>query len=313
MKTGTTYSQLSYEERVIISTLTIQGYGVRAIARMLRRSPNTISYELREKRVRGVYLPIKAHRKTYWRRYRSKRGCLKVALHRYLARYVEDKLSERWSPQRISGSLRHGGTVVSKKAIYKYVYSRCLEHHLFWSWNKRKGGPKRRAHRSKDFLKRHVTERPPVTGSGHWEMDFVVSKQSPTVLLVLVDRWTRFTIIRKLERKTHEHVVRALADVRRSWCMKTVTTDNDIVCRTWLSMEALLKVPFYFTTPYTSQEKGLVENTNRWIRCFVPKKRDIATVTDGERRYIESYLNDIPRQCLEYRTARELFIHNRVS
>ncbi len=74
-------------------------------------------------------------------------------------------------------------------------------------------------------------------------------------------------------------------------------------------MEALLKVPFYFTTPYTSQEKSLVENTNRWIRCFVPKKRNIVTVTDGELRSIESYLNDIPRQCLEYRTDRELFIY----
>ncbi len=131
--------------------------------------------------------------------------------------------------------------------------------------------------------------------------------------MVLVDRWTRFTIIRKLERKTHQGVLSALADVQRRWCMKTVTTDNDIVFQKWLSMEALLGVPFYFTTPYTSQEKGLVENTNRWIRCFVPKKRDLRSVTDDELRSIESYLNDTPRQCLEYYSARELFIHNEVS
>jgi len=150
--------------------------------------------------------------------------------------------------------------------------------------------------------------------AGHWEMDFVVSKQSPVVLLVLVDRWTRYTVIKKLERKTHQVVLSALADVQRRWCMKSVTTDNDIVFQKWLSMEVLLHVPFYFTTPYTSQEKGLVENTNRWIRCFVPKKTDLATVSDDDLRSIASYLNDIPRQCLSYYSARELFvIHKRVS
>lgn len=314
MKTGTKYRQLTFEERVMISTLTNEGYSKRAIARVLGRSPNTISYELQEKKVHGEYLPKKAHHKSYYRQYKSKRGCMKVAMDRNIARFVEAKLCEKWSPQRISGHLRRCGVMVSKKAIYKYVHSRCLERYLFWSWNNKKGGPKRRQHRSWDYLKRHVSERPVTTGSGHWELDFIVSKQSKVVLLVLVDRWTRFAIIRKLERKTHESVTRALAHVQRRWCMKSVTTDNDIVFQTWVAMEALLGVPFYFTTPYTSQEKGLVENTNRWIRCFVPKKRDLARVTDDELRSIERYLNDIPRQCLEYYTARELFaIHKRVS
>lgn len=313
MKTGTRYAQLSYEERVIIGSLTMRGHSARSIAALLDRSPNTISYELREKRVEGVYVPRKAHHKTYYRRYRSKRGCMKVAMDRHLARLVEARLREKWSPERISGHIRRTGGVVSKKAIYKYVYSRCLERYLFWRWNAKRGGPKRRKHRSWDYLKRHVSERPAVSGSGHWELDFLVSKHSPAVLLVLVDRWTRFVIIRKLQRKTHRAVLSALHDVRRNHRMKTVTTDNDIVFRTWLSMEAVLHVPFYFTTPYTSQEKGLVENTNRWIRCFVPKKTDLVQVSDNELRSIESYLNDIPRQCLNYHTARELFINRQVS
>lgn len=314
MKTGTKYHQLSYEERVVISTLTMEGYSIRAIARVVGRSPNTISYEVRHKKVRSAYTPRKAQHKTYYRRYRSKRECLKVAMDRHLARCVEEKLKEKWSPERISGYLRRGGVVVSKKAIYKYAHSRCLERHLFWGWNSRKGGPKKRTHRSWDYLKRHMSERPTTTGSGHWELDFLVSRRSACVLMVLVDRWTRFVIIRTLKRKTHELVARTLADVQRNYCMKTVTTDNDIVFQKWLSMEALLHVPFYFTTPYTSQEKGLVENTNRWIRCFVPKKTDLATVSDDELRSIEMYLNDIPRQCLSFYTASELFvIHNEVS
>ena len=64
-----------------------------------------------------------------------------------------------------------------------------------------------------------------------------------------------------------------------------------------------------FTHPYHSWEKGLVENTNRWIRTVVEEKRDIATVTDGELRLIEQMLNEVPRQCLGFRTAVEVELH----
>ncbi len=119
MKIGTKYHQLSYEERVVISTLKARGESDRAVARVLGRSPNTISYELREKKVKGAYTPKKAQHKTYYRRYRSQRGCLKVAMHGNLARFVEERLREKWSPQRISGYIRRSCTVVSKKAISK--------------------------------------------------------------------------------------------------------------------------------------------------------------------------------------------------
>lgn len=309
MKKERTYQQLSYEERVTISTLKKEGYTVRSIAGVLERSPNTISYELRNKNVKGIYDPKKAQQKTYWKRYRSKRMCLKVAMNRFLEKEVRKRLLQRQSPERIAGYFRRIGTVVSAKAIRKYAKSRRMEYCFFWYWNKKRGGPKRRQHRAWDQLKRRVSERPILTGSGHWELDFIVSKQSPAVLMVLVDRWTRFTMIEKLERKTHENVSRVLAMKKRRHAMKSITTDNDIVFQTWVSMEASLDVPFYFTTPFTSQEKGLVENTNRWIRCFVPKRRDIATVTDDELHSIEAYVNDAPRQCLDFYTARELFIH----
>ena len=313
MKT-TTYTQLSYEDRVIISTLHHKGRSARSIASVLRRSPNTISRELKEKQVKGSYDAKKAQHKTYWRRYLSKRGCLKVAMDRTLSRMVLAKLKEQWSPERIAGYAQRLGIVVSKKAIYKFVQSRCLERYLFWHRNKRKGGPKRRHLSYADFEKRRIRERPDVHTSGHFELDFIVCKQSPVVLMVMADRYTRYTIIRRLERKTHRLVLDALADIKRHYGFHTITTDNDIVFRNWKEMESVLSTPFYFCRPYHSWEKGLVENTNRWIRCFVPKRTDLATVSDDDLRSIESYLNDIPRQCLSYYRASELFvIHSEVS
>jgi len=305
---------MTYEERVKIATLRERGESIRSIGRSLGRSPNTVARELREKVVSGVYVPKKAQHKTYWRRYRAKRNCMKVALEKELADLVLEKLPLGWSPERIAGYARRHGRVVSKKAVYKYVKSRSLERHLFWKRNRKKSGRKRSHTSPADTGKRLVEARPPVSSSGHWELDFIVSRQSPTVLLVMVDRWTRYTVVVRLARKTHQLVTGALALIKDRHGIETITTDNDIVLEKWRGMEAELPgVRFFFCHPYHSWEKGLVENTNRWIRCFVPKKTDLATVSDEALRSVHAYLNDLPRQCLGYMTASELLFTDRVS
>lgn len=304
------YTHLSYEERIRLEILLSQGASLRSIARTLGRSPNTLSRELREKRVKGVYVPKKAHHKTYWRRYRSKQNCMKVATSKELTELVKAKLPFGWSPERIAGYARLQGSTVSKKAVYRFVRSRCMERYLFWYKYRVRGGPKHPHRARSDPEKRRCSARPPVMGSGHVEVDFIVSRRSPSVLLVVVDRFTRHTTIRRLERKTHRGVLGALQEIRRHQAITTVTTDNDIVFRKWKGMETTLHAPFFFTEPYHSWEKGLVENTNRWIRCFVSKRRDISTVSDDELRSIEIFLNETPRQCLGYRTAMEVLLES---
>jgi len=313
MKNGTRYQQLSYEDRVKIETLLYKGESVRSIARSLGRSPNTIAREVREKKVKGRYAPKKAHHKTYVRRYWSKRDCMKVAMSPDLVRLVNEKLRLKWSPERIAGYARRNGTLLSKKAVYKYAKSRCLDQYFFWKLVQKKRGVKRGHHGPQDAAKKLIEMRPAVLSSGHWELDFIVSRESSAVLMVMVDRWTRFTIILWLPRKTHAAVLSALHTVKRKHRIATITTDNDIVFRGWQEIECALSVPFYFTHPYHSWEKGLVENTNRWIRTFVPKKTDLATVSRATLQSATSFLNETPRQCLGYRTAEEVLLANRVS
>lgn len=308
-----TYQQLSYEDRVKIEALLSEGRSVRSIARALGRSPNTIAREVREKNVRGAYRPTKAQHKTYWRRYRSKRDCMKVAMSPELTRLVNEKLTLRWSPERIAGYARRQGMSVSKKAVYKFVKSRCLEGYLFWKRNRKKRGVRRGHHSPSDTEKRMIETRPAVLSSGHWELDFIVSRESPAVLMVMVDRWTRYAQVLRLPRKAHEGVQNALEYIKKRMPVLTLTTDNDIVFRGWRQIERAVSVPFYFTHPYHSWEKGLVENTNRWIRTFVPKKTDLATVTEAQLDEIRTFLNKTPRQCLGYRTAEEVLLANEVS
>ncbi len=307
MKTGTRYQQLSYEERVQIATLHIRGDSIRSIAKRLERSPTTISRELKEKQVNQIYIPQKAQQKTYGRRYNAKRNCMKVAMSTTLSTLVHEKLPLGWSPERIAGWATRRGYPVSKKAVYKYVYSRCLESHLFWNQHHKKSGRKRGTILPSDKEKRSLSSRPPLESSGHWELDFIVSRQSAVVLMVLVDRYARHTLIRKLMHKTAPAVLRELEIIKRVHPIKTITTDNDIVFKNWKDMERILTTPFYFCRPYHSWEKGLVENTNRWIRCYIPKKTDLSTITDDQLRSIEIFLNETPRQCLGYRTSSEVY------
>lgn len=297
------YKQLSYEERIQIDVLKRNSVSIRGIAAVLERSPNTISRELKEKTVRGRYVPKKAQHKTYWRRYISKHTCLKVALDGDLSRFVEAKLYDKWSPERISGYLRRTGVIVSTKAIYKYTRRRCLDHLLFWGWNKKKGG--RKVKNSPGFAdgRLYIDDRPELDGSGHFEADFVVSRYNTACLLVVVDRHTRYTTIRWLPNRKRTTIHRAFSHIFRDQDVKTLTLDNDIAFQAWKQ----LPYSIYFTHPYCSWEKGLVENTNRWIRCFVPKKSDLSLVTDADLCSITLFLNNLPRQCLGFFAPAELY------
>ena len=70
----------------------------------------------------------------------------------------------------------------------------------------------------------------------------------------------------------------------------------------------MLNTQIYFCHPYHSWEKGLVENSNRWIREFIPKKTDLKSISSKFLSDIEMYFNHKPRECLEGRTAFEVMM-----
>ncbi|MFH1829571.1 MAG: IS30 family transposase, partial [Pseudomonadota bacterium] len=67
----------------------------------------------------------------------------------------------------------------------------------------------------------------------------------------------------------------------------------------------------YFCNPYHSWEKGSVENTIGLVRRFLPKKTDFASISKSEIKYIENWLNNRPRKCLNYDTPSEVFNRER--
>ena len=302
------YHHLSFEERFVIEKLYRAGSAVRRIAEFLNRSVNTISREIKKNSVKGIYIAEKAKQKVNMRRWRAKQQCLKVSMNSFLCVFVEEKLEKKWSPKQISGYLKREYSITcSAKAIYKFAESRGLERLLFWGWNNHKGGWKRGRWKTIKDGRIYIDERPERIGAGHIEIDFIVSRGSKWVLLVAVDAVAKRTWVVKLPNRKRSTIREALSRLFHGAELKSITTDNDIAFTCWRELEVLLSTHIYFTHPYHSGEKGLVENTNRWIRCFVPKRRDISTVTEEELREIHSYLNDRPRECIEFRTPGEYY------
>ncbi len=298
------YQQLRFEERVQIELLKRSGVSIRGIGRLLGRSPNTISRELREKQVHGAYLPKKAHHKTYYRRYLSKRTCLKVSQDPYLAKFVDTHIRQSWSPERVAGYLKGAGYQVSTKAIYRFVYQRSLDGYLLIRSRRKRF---RRYRPQWNDGRKYIEHRPPVLTSGHLEADFIVSSHNLWSLLVVVDKYTRRVWIERIPNRKHAVVTRAFKKIFCGINVRTLTLDNDISFSHWRELEIQLQTSIYFTHPYRSWEKGLVENTNRWIRLFVPKRSDIGLVAGAKIQKALHYLNEIPRQCLGYRTALEVY------
>jgi IS30 family transposase len=306
MKKEKIYCHLQFEERFCIEKMYGCGTAIRRIAEFLGRSPNTISREIARNMVNGVYDAKKAKHKAYACRWRSKKQCLKVGMDCFLTQFVEEKLRKKCSPKQISGYLkREMGIQCSAKAIYKFAESRGLEHLLFWGWNKHKACRKRGRWKTSHDGRKYIEERPFPNVLGHYEIDFIVSKQSSWSFLVCVERTTKQARVVRIPNRKRTTVSDALSDMFRGIPIQSITTDNDIAFGHWRELEVLLNTQIYFTHPYHSWEKGLVENTNRWIRCFVPKRRDIWSVTQEEMDEIHTFLNDRPREIIGFRSPRE--------
>lgn len=303
---GQKYGHLSYEDRVKIEHWRNAGKSIRYIASELGRSPNTISYELNNLAVSGEYIARKASVKAYQKRYYARTYSNKVARDANLRQYVDDSLDKGWSPGEIAGS---SDCLVSKRTIYRYVTLYALQHKLYF-----KGKPKRRKAMYRRGLigeRKWIEERILRDEIGHYEIDFIVSPTksgSKAVLLVAVDTLSKRTLIELLPNRTKKELSQALRKMFDGVAVKTILTDNDIAFAYWKHFEQLLGAPFYFTHPYHSWEKGLVENTNKWIRHFIPKKTDLSTVTDETISKVLTYLNERPRQVLGYRTANEVYL-----
>jgi transposase, IS30 family len=305
---------LKKDERFCIEKLLRIRKSFTEIAKVLGRGLSTISEEVNENGGRKNYNAEQAHHRAYLKQYWKKRDCNKVAMDGHLSRFVEKKLNLGWSPETISCRLKtqSGLKYASRKSIRKFIERRPgLERFLFWERTNMKSGRKRKKDKYLNDIDRKFIDLRPVSALyeyGHWEMDFIVSKHNSFVLLVLVEKYSKKILLRILPNRNNDLVNDTIKNLLTGYIVKTITTDNDIAFLKWKKLESMIQAPIYFCHPYHSWEKGLVENTNRWIRQFIPKKTNIQMISIQELKAIEDWFNHTPKQCLEGRTAYEVSI-----
>jgi len=311
------YAHLNLIERDQIEILKQKGYSLRSIASALDRSPSTVSRELG--RTETTYSARKAHQKAYVKRKYSKYQGMKIRSDMKLEAYITKHLKQSWSPEQIAGRIsdEHGINAVSHTTIYKWlrsVHGRKLEAEL--SLLKKKKPKSKKAKVLQLEGRVFIDERPEYIGSraryGDWEGDFIVSgKRYKTALLVLHERKSRYVLLRKVRHKTAKAVEDTLIDMIKPIAnFRSLTLDNDIAFVHHEKISADLDAPVYFCHPYASWQKGGVENTNLYLRRWIPKGANIANWSDEEIADLEYWMNTLPRKIIDFKTPTEVMVQN---
>jgi IS30 family transposase len=145
---------------------------------------------------------------------------------------------------------------------------------------------------------------------GDWEMDTVIGENGQGAILTMVERKTAFVIMEKLDHgKNAEElaktVIRLLTGYRNS--VHSITTDNGTEFADHENIAKILNTSVFFTHPYSSWEKGLIENTNKLIRQYIPKKTNFNSINNQDIKQIQYKLNNRPRAKLNFYSPKEIF------
>ena len=316
---------LTLSEREKITVLHAKYYSIRQIAKELGRSPSTISRELNRPNAiyfQGVYIGSQTHKRVqeHWKNCHMREN--KYLNQRNVRCFIENNLKYGYSPAIISHLLKDKFKIdVSHETLYIYIYSpkRNLKQYLL----RRKYGriskirdrfiyvgtgkniPNRIDIDLRDELANNRQE------YGHFEADSVVScvqkGKTKSCLTVLVDRATRYTLIRKTASKTSIQTTTSILSALKplSNNIKSITYDNGCEFAKHEKINKELNIKSYFCKPYHSWEKGTVENINGLIRRFFPKGTDFDTITEEEIAYVEDWINNRPMKILNYMTPNQ--------
>jgi len=213
------YKQLTLAKRYHISALHQQGLKQYEIAKEIGVHPSTISKEFR----RNSPKKYKAETAQAETSLRHKKKLKNSVITKQIEKYIRTKLKEDWSPEQISGRMKLDvGYTIAHETIYYYIYA-----------NKANGGKlyKYLRHKNKKYHKRSndyksigviidrtmIDKRPKIVDKkqriGDLEIDTVIGKNHVGALVTVVDRKSKFTLIKNVESKQADVVTKALIEM----------------------------------------------------------------------------------------------------
>ena len=320
------YNHLTTNERENLLFLTGKGYSLRKIANLMRRSPSTISRELRRNSKKDSYSPSMAtclyqkRRKKCHKHYVLDNPDLYNTVKRLF-------LEEQWSPEEISYRLRLENYPfnISCNTIYRAIYARKFDEKGLPYGNR--GCIRKLRHKGKTRHKKGIQdtrgkirisnelEKRPKSALerkviGHIEADTVVGKHNGACIVTMVDMTSRFLLGGKATKKDSDSVKAVILNVLNKLPKrkkKTLTPDRgkEFACHEEVTKET--GIEFYFPPPHSPWDRGTNENTNGLLREYIPKSTDIDSLSQKDIAIFFDKLNKRPRKCLGWKTPFEVF------
>ena len=320
------YNQLTLEQRYKIEALKSAGTTQTQIAAIVGVNKSTISREFKRNVCSsGInafrYVAGKAEEKT---RQRHKGKFKHIGFTDELKQQTQHWMTvKRYSPEFVAAQwVKDQITGVSYETIYKFIWEcKHSEKRINKPFkNLYKLLKHRRRHRKRGNYKDSrglipnrvaIDKRPKIVEQrkrfGDLEVDLIMGKAHKSALLVTVDRATLKTTIDKLTGKNPGVIAAKIIERFNKLPVKTLTFDNDPAFSLHEIIAKELNAETYFTRPYTSQDKGTIENRNGVIRRFFPKKTDFNSVTIEEVQRVENEINNRPVRKFKYLSANEVF------
>jgi IS30 family transposase len=311
------YTGLSDAERSEIATNLRRGFSQRDIALALERSPNTISLEIKNNSVDGTYNAKKAKDKSRLSRKSRRFQWQKIEHDTRLRDFITQHLAPPydWSPGAIAGYLKHEQTelaYVSSPQIYAWLYSSRGQPYCQYLCSKRYKTKKRTKKTERVMIQGRIsiTERPASIDerlvAGDWEYDSIVSSKrsgSKAALAVAQERVTKLVRVKLVSSLRPAPYAQAIIRLLIGFLVRTMTTDNGIENKQHKLITAATRAIVYFTDPYSSWQKGGVENVNKMIRRYFPKGTNFSNVTQAQVDEAVRRINNKPRASLGFKSA----------
>ena len=316
---------LTLAEREEISRAIALDQSARSIARLLGRSPSSVSREISRNGGYDRYRAAPSDEQA-WNRARRPKRC-KLASNPWLRRAVAEKLRLNWSPEQIAGWLKRTypedeSSQVSHETIYRSIYVQArgvlkkeLLRHLR---SKRTIRRSRQAGRCKDRRGQitdliSIRERPATVEDravpGHWEGD-LLSGSKNSYIVTLVERHTRYVMLAKVANKDTQTVVSALiqqAKMLPNDLYKSLTWDRGKEFADHRRFTLATNIDVYFCDPQSPWQRGSNENTNGLLRQYLPKGADLSAYSQAHLNKVARQLNERPRRTLGFETPAERF------
>jgi len=310
------YSQLTEVQRYQIEALKKAEKNQKEIATIIGVTASTICREFKRNTGQRGYRPKQANIKALIRR---KEAVKSVKMTTALITLIETKIKLDWSPEQVAGWLdREKEIKISHERIYQHVWADKFDGGELYKCLRQSNKKRKKRYGSKDKRGQirnriSIDDRPEVvsqkTRIGDWEIDTVIGKNHQGALVTIVDRKSKFTLIKKVDSKHAEVVTQATITLLTPYLDKTltITADNGKEFSGHEQMTNELGAAVYFAHPYSSWERGLNENTNGLIRQYFTKGSSFESITDAQVEEVMEKLNHRPRKTLNYETPHAMF------